>query len=253
MAQHEAGAFSELGLSGTEARILKSLIADGPATGSAIAARLGMQKSVAYFTLGQLAQKGFAYFVVINEKREYRPLEASAMRAAIENRRKEFSKNFEQMTGILEAVKKARKQAEFRIFQDWAGIRKAFEEVMDMKETGGEGGIVFTVYAPEKILPRLRRLMWHVHSGRVKKRIPCRLLVSQKLRPTIGADRKRERFTEVRFVSSEYAMPMNVNVYEDRTLLAVWTSPPLAIVITSREVSDSFRAFFDMLWEIGKP
>lgn len=252
MAKKEAGAFSELGLSGTEARILKSLIADGPATGSAIAARLGMQKSVAYFTLSQLAQKGFAYFVVINEKREYRPLEAGAMRTAIENRKKEFSKNFEQMAGILNAVKKSRKQAEFRIFRDWSGIKKAFEEVIGVK-VGGEGGIVFTVYAPEKILPRLRRLMWHVHSGRVKRGISCRLLVSQKLRPTIGADRKREQLTEVRFVSQEYSMPMNVNVYEDRTLLAVWTSPPLAIVITSREVSDSFRAFFDMLWGIGKP
>lgn len=243
-------AFREIGLPKTEARILNSLIIDGPATGSTLAMRIGIQKSVVYFALTQIMHRGLVYFVVVNGKKEYRIVEANIMKTIIENRNKEFSKNIQQITQILETIPKSKKHAELKIFQDWSGMKKAFEELLEVKQ--GIEGIVFPVSIPEKVLSRFRRLMKQVHSKRVNKKIPCKLLISSKLYSTIGKDRKKEPFTTVRFVYLEQLMPMIVNVYGDKTLLAVWTSPPSAIIIPSKDVADSFRVYFNLMWKSGK-
>lgn len=243
-------AFSELGVTKTEGRILESLIADGPATGSAVATRLGIHKSVAYFVLEQLAQKGLASFVVINKRREYRSIDLKLLKMKLDERRKLFSKNFDHIQALMQLAQKEKKGANFNIFKGWDGMKIAFNDILSAKP---EDYFVFAVDVPEKILPRFRRFIRQFQRKRSEMEIECKILVSSRLRSTIGADRKKERNTSVRFVSSKYSMPMASNVYANKVLLAIWTDPPLAIIIESKEVSDSFKAFFHLIWRIGRP
>src|SRR3989338_9967972 len=98
-------AFSELGLTGGESRVLEALISGGAGTGSEIAGRLGVNKSVAYFVLEQLVQKKLASFVVINKRREYRPLEPEVLKARLERRKEDFLKNLEGMSALILAAR----------------------------------------------------------------------------------------------------------------------------------------------------
>lgn len=212
---------------------------------------LGMQKSVAYFVLDQLVQKGFASAVVVNKRREYRPLEPDMLKGMLEERKKAFMKNLENLQGIVLAARKRKAPLLFNIFSGWDGMKLAFSDVIKtMKGREGEY-YVFSVDVPEKVFPRFRRFIKSFHHKRAEEGIMCRLPVSSRLRSTIGKDRKAEPNTAVRFVASEYTMPMAVNVYSDKALLAIWTDPPLSIVIQSKDVADSFRSFFWLLWKTG--
>jgi len=247
-------AFAELGLTQTEGKVLECLINEGPTSGSEIAGRLGIHKSVAYFVLEQLVQKKLASFVVVNKKREYRPIDSETLKAKLEERKADFSKNFEDINTLLQAVRKKRKQTLFNIFEGWDGMKTAFNDIITTMSTKpDEEYIVFAVDPPEKVLPRFRSFIRRFHATRSSRSITCRLLVSSRLRSTIGEDRKRELHTSVRFVASEYSMPMAVNVYADKVLLAIWSDPPLAIILESKDVSESFKAFFRLLWQAGNP
>jgi sugar-specific transcriptional regulator TrmB len=249
----QAKAFTEMGLTDTEGKIMESLIVHGPATGSVMATRLGINKSVAYFVLDQLAQKGLVSFLVINKKREYRPIESGILANKINERKKEFMKNFGSIQDILKAAHKKKKRALFKIFEGWDGMKIAFYDIIPSMKAGSEGEfLVFAVDTPEKIFPRFRRFIKRFHTRRSAEGIKCRLLISSRLRSTIGKDRKKESHTDIRFISSEHSMPMVANIYANKVLLALWTSPPLAITIEDADVADSFRSFFHMLWKTGK-
>ncbi|MFA6399395.1 MAG: hypothetical protein WCW44_03455, partial [archaeon] len=58
--------------------------------------------------------------------------------------------------------------------------------------------------------------------------------------------------TQVRYVSAEQSVPLAVNVYANKVLLAVWGEEPLTIIIESQEINESFRSFFKMLWKTAK-
>ncbi len=245
-------ALSEIGLTNTEGKVLESLIAQGPGTGAAVAARLGLHKSVAYFVLEQLTQKGLVSFVVINKKREYRSLELELFKVKLEERKKAFLKKFGEIQALLlQGVRKEKKRPLFSIFEGWNGMRTAFNDVLSSTKRG-EDYFVFAVDVPEKVLPRFRRFIKKFHNQRSSRGINCSILVSSRLRSTIGSDRKKEPHTTVRVIPSEYAMPMAANVYKNKVLMAVWSDPPLAIIIEDADVFASFKAFFRLLWKTAK-
>ena len=247
-------AFSEMGLTDAEGRIIESLLAEGPSTGSAMAARLGINKSVAYFVLEQLLQKGLVSSLVVNKRREYRPVQPEILKSRLDERKRAFMQNFEGMQALLKMAGKRKERTLFNIFEGWDGMKTAFDDIIQtMKKMPDEEYFVFSVDVPDKTFPRFRRFIRKFHSRRSEAGIICRLLVSSRLRPTIGRDRSAEPHTSVRFVSSEYSMPVAANVYGDKVLLAVWAPSPLAITIQNKDVSDSFKAFFQLLWKVGKP
>jgi hypothetical protein len=47
-------------------------------------------------------------------------------------------------------------------------------------------------------------------------------------------------------------MPMAVNVYSNKVLLAVWMEVPMAIIIENESVSKSFKSLFELLWKNAK-
>jgi len=244
--------FSEFGLTGNEGKILEALMNLGSSTGTAIASKLGINKSVAYFVLDQLVQKGFASFVVINKKREYRSLDPIMLNMKLEERKKEFLKKYGDISSILSQVtQKKKKQALVNIFNGWDGIRTAFNDIL-ISTKSGEDYYVFSINLPETVLPRFRRFIRKFQEQRAAKGIICSILVDQKLKDTIGADRRKEAHTSIRFVTEEVSMPMTVNVYANKVLLAVWGEEPLTIIIESKDVADSFKSFFRLLWNGAK-
>ncbi len=244
--------FSEFGLTGNEGKILEALVNLGPSTGTAIASKLGINKSVAYFVLDQLVQKGFASFVVINKKREYRSLDPIMLNMKLEERKKDFLKKYGDISSILSQVSQKKKKGVIaNLFTGWDAVRTGFNELLS-------GGIpsdewyVFSINIPESIAPRFRRFMRHFHEQRVAKKLVCNLLIDQRYKDTIGKDRKSEPYTNVRFVSEEHSMPVTINVYSNKTLMAVWAEEPLIIIIESKEVAESFKSFFRLLWNGAK-
>ncbi|MBU1930914.1 hypothetical protein KJ972_05440, partial [Candidatus Micrarchaeota archaeon] len=154
--------FSELGITDTESKVLESLVMDGPATGSKIAGRLGLHKSVTYFVLEQLTQKGLASFVVINKKRQYRPIDSETLITKLQERKKEFLQNFENTVASIQTVKQKRKSPSFNIFEGWEGMKTALHDIHKTLKAK-EDYFVFAVDVPEKIFPRFRRFIRKFH------------------------------------------------------------------------------------------
>ena len=55
----------------------------------------------------------------------------------------------------------------------------------------------------------------------------------------------------MRFISQK--TPAGINIHEDKVAIIVWKKKPYGFLITSKEVNESFREYFKVLWEKATP
>ncbi len=48
---------------------------------------------------------------------------------------------------------------------------------------------------------------------------------------------------------TELDIPSNIDLYGDKTLILAWTPQPIAFLITSNEVTETFKQLFYKLWK----
>ena len=59
-------------------------------------------------------------------------------------------------------------------------------------------------------------------------------------------------FTEVKFLPEENISPASITVYANKTGIALWSNEPVTVLITSKEIADNFRRYFDLMWGFAK-
>jgi hypothetical protein len=64
---------------------------------------------------------------------------------------------------------------------------------------------------------------------------------------------KKLKMTEVRILPKEYMTPTHISIVGDKVGIILWSEQPLGILIESKEIADSFRNYFALLWKIAKP
>ena len=63
---------------------------------------------------------------------------------------------------------------------------------------------------------------------------------------------KKIPYAEIRFLPKNYATPAATNIYGNKVAIINWTENPLAILINNKEIADSYRKYFEILWKSAK-
>jgi sugar-specific transcriptional regulator TrmB len=88
--------------------------------------------------------------------------------------------------------------------------------------------------------------------GRIsKKNINARLLFDERSVKQIESCNK---FPDLltKTMHPKYMSPAETNVYGDTVAIILWTKTPQAFVIKNKEIADSFRQYFEVMWDIAK-
>ena len=95
----------------------------------------------------------------------------------------------------------------------------------------------------QKVLPLYSKKLMKVI---VKKGIKERILVKE------GVKAIKSKNSEFRYVSKEFVYPSSTVVCGNKTGIIIWSEPFYTIVIENKEVADSFRSYFEILWKVAK-
>lgn len=79
-----------------------------------------------------------------------------------------------------------------------------------------------------------------------------KIIISEGLKKTLGNDQEGTPHTEVRYLPEEVMNPAVVNVYGDSVLTVLWTEVPIAFLMRSAGVAETFRNYFKLLWKQAK-
>ena len=141
------------------------------------------------------------------------------------------------------------KNKEVEVFEGFNGLKSAREKSLQLLKKNDEilvlGGSRFSTSQFE--------YYWeNYHKRRIQKEIKCRFLMYKETKDNVGKKRERWRLTKVKYLKENQENPMRVDIYLDYVDIAIDAVSPFVISIKSREISNSFRNYFETLWKISK-
>jgi len=63
---------------------------------------------------------------------------------------------------------------------------------------------------------------------------------------------EKQKYSEIKFLSKEFEFPSTILISGNKTITIAWLEQPFAFVVNSKEVTQSNRNFFELLWKVAR-
>jgi sugar-specific transcriptional regulator TrmB len=227
----------EFGLTEKEAEVYLKLLELGFATASEIAEKTQIHRINIYDILERLQEKGLVSFALAGKRKQYEVINPKKILELEEERKQKIEKIIPELIKKRELGKLPQEAV---ILKDKKGIKNILEEITKSKT---EVLLFASGWGFEENFPNYSPI-WHERFKVNKTKIRC--LLSSKFK---GSEIPKP--LNYRFLPSEFVFPSTTCVYEDKVLIVMWGASPLAVLVRGKEISDSNREFFEMLWKIA--
>ena len=227
----------QIGLDGKEANIYLQLLEKDQQTASQVAKKTGINRSVVYSVVERLLNKGLASYVIKDNVKHFLANDPQTL--------KHFLKNKERIVdNILPRLNKIKpesgKEVDIEVFQGLKGgiaIQKdIIREGKDFVVLGEDGTLQEGI--PKTILEQYIR---DLEENEIEERILAKK----------GTDLIESKYTKVRYLPKKFNLPTMTIVYGNKVAIAIFKKPYYIIRVRSKDLADTYRAFFENLWQIA--
>lgn len=241
----------EIGLTEGEIKVYKALLDLGECTKTALAKQSGIAPSNIYDVTNRLLEKGIISKVEKNGVAHFSPAEPTHLIGFLEQKEKEIEKEknvvSELLPSLLAEFQKVKETVNVEVFQGWNGMKTIFEDLINDCETecyvfGASKG------EPDK---QADRFFIKYSKLRAQKGIMTNIIFNEDLR------KRNERISffiksknyNIKFL--QQSTPAEIMMYNNKACIIILTKEPLVIRITSKEVKESFKQYFNLMWNIA--
>jgi sugar-specific transcriptional regulator TrmB len=229
-----------LGLTKSEIKVYLSLLELNSASVSEIAEKSGMYRKNVYDALNRLLKKGLVSFAKIETKLVFNANDPERLLDFVEIRKKEIQSILPQLKKIYKAPPIA---DDVRIFKGKEGLKTIFQDIIKAKTEYDKFG------SGEKFKEFLPFYYGQYQKEKAKNKIKCRAIYSENER---NEGFVKDFIGDVRFLSKEFVDPSTTFIYTDKIAIIIWKENPIGILIHSKEVAESYRYYFESLWNNAK-
>lgn len=233
----------KLGLTSNESKVYLALLELGSINAGKIIKKTKLHRNIVYDNLDKLIEKGLVSFVTIKNIKHFEATSSKELEDFIEKQKQEALQKEQVMNKILPQIDKLRISAERKqeatIFKGKKGLKTILEEITKNK---GEVLVFGTGQGMRETMP-IYYEQWHLNLR--KNKIKARILLPNE---------KKGKFLKpfiAKYLSEQNIIPSTIAVWEDKVLNIIWEEE-MAILIISKQVSDSYKNYFELLWKIAK-
>ena len=225
-----------IGLTRSEISVYLSLLEFNSASASEIAEKSGLYRKNTYDALNRLIKKGLVSSAKVETKQIFSATNPQRLLEFVELRKNEIQGMLPELNSIYTLPRTA---DEVTVFKGKEGLKTIFEEILKAKLNYDKFG------SGDKFKEFLPYYYPHFQNRKTENGINCRAIYSENER---YLDSVKEFIGEVRFLPKEFIHPSTTFVFGDRVAVLIWKENPLGILISSKEVSESYRYYFELLW-----
>jgi HTH-type transcriptional regulator, sugar sensing transcriptional regulator len=242
-----SSSLKEIGLTDGEMRVYLALLELGSSSTGNITRKSRISGSKVYEVLDRLKAKGLASETVINGVKYFEASNPARIIDYLEEKENLISAEKQVAHKILPELLlrwKTTKKSEVKIYLGFEGLKTANEDIISTLKKGEEWLSMGLSDQPQS---------WEIYFNkrqevRAKKGIIHKHLINEKYK-SLHQKRKGLAFTEFRFLPKELEMPTSTEIYKDKVIIMVIAPDnPMAIMIESRAVAESFRKYFKVMW-----
>mgnify|MGYP001559416004 CR=1 FL=1 len=237
-----------IGLSERESRVYIELLGLGSTTTSRLIRKTGIASSKIYDVLEKLIQKGLVTFIIKNNKRNFQATNPEKLINLIKEKEEIIA---EILPSLKEKFVKTKEEVRAEIYKGKEGWKSIFEDIL--REKNDVLFIGFGFKARESLPYYMNHFYEKLQNNNQKLKI---LLVYNnetiKLKKVFGIHKN----IKVRFLPEKITNLMSIYVYSDKVVIipitsSIETSPEL-VLIRSKESADSYRQYFEWLWDLAR-
>lgn len=239
----------DLGLTKNEVRVYLALLKLGTSPAGELIKKVGMHRATVYDLIDLLIEKGLVSYVIKSNRKYFEAQDPDRLLEYLETKKQELSSKEKQLKELVPQLQFKRKlsheEQEGTIYKGKKGLKSIFEDILKNKKPWHVFG------ATGKFKEMFPDYFVHFHKRRSKLRIPLKIIFNEEIRKE-----KREselKNCEARYIPKSHITPSTTYVYGEKVAVIVWSEEPMAFLIRSREVANSYITFFEMLWKIAKP
>lgn len=235
----EISKLQEIGLNLNEAKVYLALLKLGSSQAGAISKEAGINRTTTYDSINRLIEKGLISYNIQANKKVFKPVKPSELLAQIKEKEKIAEEILPELNQIFHESKE---KEESNIYKGRKGIRSILNDILNYKEyvAFGSSGRFLEIMKHDFIL---------FQKQKKEKKIKARVILSESSRNT---EQVKLAYTNFKFIPDEFTAPTTTFVYGDKIAIMIWSENPIATLIISKEVSESYKKYFELLWKISK-
>ena len=234
----------KFGLSQSETKAYLALIELGASLAGNITKKANINRSNCYDALQRLMEKGLVSYVIKANRRYFQaetPQKFLELIKEEETQLKDKEKEIKKiLPKLIEKSKIPAEKPEATIYKGKKGIKSIFEDILKHKEylVFGSSGKFKEVLGP----------FFELFQKRVKEsRIKCKLIASENARGT-----EIVAHAETKFLPKQYITLISTIVYDSKVVIISWTENPTGFLLEDKQTADSYRTYFEFMWNAAK-
>jgi len=238
----------DLGLSKNEAKIYLFLLKKGSTTTGPVIKETGIANSRVYESLNNLVSKGLVTYTIQKEGKYFQAADPKKFLELEEERKKKIESIVPELTKLKSIEERKTATA---VYEGFEGFKTAFKKTID--DCPVDGTIYILGFSAQPFATEsLRTFITNMNLKSAKKRQRLKILLDSSARETLGKDREKEKFTEVRYMPEGYISPAAIDIFEDQVWIFLWEEKPFVFMIKNKRIADSFKQYHKFLWSIAK-
>ena len=226
----------QAGLTENESKVYLALVDHGPNLAGRISRLTGLHRRTVYDVTEMLIKKGLIGYILKNNRRYF---EASNPNRILELLQEKEDILTPIVTNLLEKYNTKKEKQETNFYKGKEGLKAIFEDQLNYKE------ILILGASPQAYEILKFYFKWY-DEKRTKKKIKVKIIAYDKKITNIP-------LAEIRYLPKKYESPVAMNIYGNKTAIILWAEKPIVIAIREKEIADSYRNHFELMWKLAKP
>lgn len=239
----ELSSLEKIGLTKNQAKLYVSLLKLGQATAQQIMHESGMHRSRVYDSLESLEEQGLVSSVVKDFKRYFQAVSPEKLLQYIEEK-KQAVKNILPELKRMEGMKK--EEINGAVYKGQEGLKSIHNEMLKLDN----GEKVYVLGAKGLIFSEFPYFMPNFEKQRLVKNIKFYCLFDDKEAMNRASE---QRLMEGRILPKGYESNGVVNIFGNKVAIVLWKEKhPSGFLIDNKDIADSYRKWFDLIWKLAK-
>lgn len=249
----EFGILEKIGLSKAEIKVYVTLLELGSAPSGRIVKETGLRKSTVYETISRLQEKGLVSYVIKESVKHFEAADPEKINDFVLDQKRKLEEMEKETKVLAKQLKKGfdilRPHAEAHVLIGVEGFKTMRRDAL--RNTQNEHLLIGAISRENEIMPAFFE-WWN--KERQKKKNNLRILHKESAR---GKEMTKKKFMgkyfETKYLPPEIENPAIINIYGDRVVNVLWKKEyPICFLLINKEISDSYRKYFEYLWKIAR-
>jgi len=242
----------ELGLTEGEIKVYHALIKLQKSTITKIIEQSGVSSSKVYLILDKLVHRGLVNYIVINNIKEFHLASPDNLKEYLSNEKAKLNEVENNLNTLIKEINTTfsnQIQESAHIYKGLAGLKTAHLNLID-ELTEGEEYVFFSVEKSALEQDAVKRMFKSLHQTRDERKVTARGIALPQLRKTFERYLPSKKEYQIKY--HKLTLNQGITIGKNRIIIETAHPDAFAVEIISSKTANSYKEFFNKIWEIAK-